>query len=213
MDAVWQAIFGAVGEFVALARGNDSGPEEIADHGVEADFAQADDHAETREQGHFFVEPVGAVALLFEAGFVVWRGAADGGADPHVFKAQAVFAALGIGLRGEAGFIEDGKHEVSGAVAGEGAAGAVGAVRSGGKAHDQDARFLVAEGWNWAAPVVPVAPLSSLVAGDLSAVCAEAGAAFAGDDLGVQDFQCCGGDHPHIVRARAESAIAPSALL
>ena len=59
----------------------------------------------------------------------------------------------GDGFAGEAELVEDGVHEVAGAVAGEGAAGAVGSVSSGGEAEDEDAGVGIAEARDGFGPV------------------------------------------------------------
>ena len=66
---------------------------------------------------------------------------------------EAVVAGDGAGFAGEAEFVEDGVHEVAGAVAGEGSAGAVGSVGAGGEAEDEDSGAGVAKARNGAGPV------------------------------------------------------------
>ena len=53
--------------------------------------------------------------------------------------------------------MEDGVHEVAGAVAGKGAAGAVGSMGAGREAHDEDAGVGIAESRNGFGPVFLVA--------------------------------------------------------
>ena len=66
---------------------------------------------------------------------------------------QTVVGGDGAGFGGESEVVEDRVHEVAGAVAGEGTAGAVGAVRSGGEAEDQDAGARIAEAGDGSSPV------------------------------------------------------------
>jgi len=107
-----------------------------------------------------------------------------------------------MGLRGEAGFVEDGKQEVAGAVAGEGAAGAVGAVRAGGEAECEYAGMRIAEGGNGFAPIVPIGISAAANTGNFCAVGTQARASIAGDDLRVQSIErgCGGRRHKPILR-------------
>ena len=54
-------------------------------------------------------------------------------------KFEAIVAVDGAGLVGEAEFVQDGVHEVTGAVAGKGSAGSIGSVGSRREAEDEDA--------------------------------------------------------------------------
>ena len=98
---------------------------------------------------------------------------------------EAVVAGGGVRLVGEAELVEDGVHEVAGAVAGEGAAGAIGAVRSGGKADDEDAGAGVAEARDGPGPVGLVLVGATPGDADSGAVFAESGAELAGADPGM----------------------------
>jgi hypothetical protein len=97
-------------------------------------------------------------------------------------EAQAVVAGDGAGLAGEAKLVQDGIHEVAGAVAGEGAAGAVGAVGPGGEAEDEDAGARIAEAGDGAGPVGMVEEGAAARLADAGAVVAQAGTEIAGDD-------------------------------
>ena len=61
---------------------------------------------------------------------------------------EAVVAVDRAWFAGEAELVQDGVHEVAGAVAGEGAAGAVGSVSAGGEAKNEDAGTGIAEAGN-----------------------------------------------------------------
>ena len=99
----------------------------------------------------------GAIADLLRCGLVAGRSAADDGADPELAQLEAVVATNGDGLAGEAKLVEHRVHEVAGAVAGEGAAGAVGSVGTGSEAEHEDAGVGVAEAGNGFGPVFLVA--------------------------------------------------------
>ena len=100
---------------------------------------------------------------------------------------EAIFAGDGAGFGGEAELVEDRIHEIARAVAGEGAAGTVGTVGSGGEAEDEDAGAGIAKAGDGAGPVGLVLVGASLGLADAAAVFAKTGAAFAGDD-GLMDL-------------------------
>ena len=152
-EAVGEQVFGTVGEFEGGTTLDDSLPEEMGEVAVPGDLAEADDDSNFGERGDFVGEVGGAVAHLLWGRLVAGRGAADYRADPELAELEAVVAADGDGFGGEPELVEDGVHEVSGAVAGEGAAGAVGSVGTGGEAEDEDAGVAVAESWNGPCPV------------------------------------------------------------
>ncbi len=78
--------------------------------------------------------------------------------------------------------MEDGVHEVAGAVSGEGAAGSVGAVGSGGEAEDEDACARISEAGNGARPVDVILVSAAPGFADVRSVFAQAGAELATDD-------------------------------
>ena len=155
-EAVGEEVFGAVGEGEGGTTLDDSLLEEMGEVAVPGDLAEANDDADFGECSDLGSEVGGAVANLLRGGLVAGRSAADDGADPELAELEAVVAADGDGFAGEAEFVEDGVHEVSGAVAGEGAAGAVGSVGAGGEAEDEDAGVGIAESGNRSCPVLLV---------------------------------------------------------
>src|ERR1700722_7830130 len=98
-----------------------------------------------------------------------------------------------MGLVGEAGAVESGEEEIAGAVAGEAAAGAVGAVGGGGEADDPDAGGGVAEAGDGLGEVGPVSEGGAFGFGDFFAVGDEARAAVAGGDVGGEGGGGVGG--------------------
>ena len=82
--------------------------------------------------------------------------------------------------------MQRGEQEVARAVAGEHAAGAVGAVRGRREPEHEHARGRVAEARDRAAPVVLVAERRALLARDPLAPLDEARAGAAGGDLGLE---------------------------
>jgi hypothetical protein len=182
MQPVGKTIAGAVGEAVLGFAGDDAGVEQVGEIAVEGDLSQTDDDADAREGANLIGEVSGAVANLLRVGLVAGRGAANDGGDPGVAELEAVVAGDGAGFGGEAKLVQDGIHEVAGAVAGEGTAGAVGSMGSGGEAEDEDAGARVAEAGDGAGPVGLVLVGAPFGLADAAAVVAKTGAAFAGDD-------------------------------
>jgi hypothetical protein len=99
-----------------------------------------------------------------------------------VAELETIVASDSAGLTGKAKLMQDGIHEVAGAIAGEGTPGAVGSVGSGGKAKDENAGAGVAEAGNRAGPVGLVKVGTAFRFADTAAVVAKAGAAFTGND-------------------------------
>ena len=182
-DAVGEKVFGGVGEGVGGAAFDDALVEEVGEVAVPGDFAEADDDADLAQGGDFGSEMDAAVADLLGGGFVAGRGATDDGADPELAEFEAVVAADGGGLTGEAELVEDGVHEVAGAVAGEGAAGAVGAVGSGSEAENEDAGVGVSEAGDGLGPVLLIAEGFAAGFADAAAIVAQAGTTSAGGDV------------------------------
>jgi len=99
-----------------------------------------------------------------------------------VAELETVVAGDGAGFGGEAELVQDGVHEVAGAVAGEGSAGAVSAVCAGGEAEDEDAGARIAEAGDGARPVGVVDVGAAAGLADAGAVVAQARAEVAADD-------------------------------
>ena len=163
--------------------------------------AEADHHARRPDELELALQPRRAALALLRQRLVRRRRAADRGGDPAVAQRQAVVAVLGGRLVGEAGAVQRGEQEVARAVAGEDAAGAVGAVRGRRQAEDQHARRRVAEAGDRAAPVVPVAERRALLARDELAPLDEPRAGAAGRDLGFERLER--GAHTALARGGA----------
>lgn len=182
MQTVGQGVLGGMGEAVIRSAGDNSAEQEMGEEAVPRDLAEANDDADARQSVDLSREVDRAVANLLGRGLVAGWGAADDRADPGVAQAQAVVAGDGAGLTGETEFVEHRIHEVSGAVAGERAAGAVCAVGSGGKAENEDAGAKIAEPRDGTRPVVVILVGATAGFAYASAVVAQAGTEFAGDD-------------------------------
>jgi hypothetical protein len=182
MEAVGKLVVGAVGEAVFGFACDDSGVEQVGEIAVEGDLSEAHDDADAREDVNLIGQVGRAVANLLGVGLVAGRGAANDGGDPGVTELQAIFAGDGAGFAGEAELVQDGIHEVAGAVAGEGTAGSVGSVGAGGEAEDEDAGAGVSEAWDGAGPVGLIDVGAALGLAYAAAIVAETGAAFTSDD-------------------------------
>lgn len=182
MEPVGEEVLCPMGEAVVRFATDDAGFEEESHVSVEGYLAEADDDAHSGQSLNLLGEVGAAVANLLGKRFVSGRGAAHDGGDPGVTKLEAVVAGDGAGFAGEAKLVEDGVHEVAGAVAGEGAAGAVGSMGAWGEAEDEDAGARVAEAWNGAGPVGLVEVGAAFGLADAAAVVAKSRATFAGDD-------------------------------
>jgi hypothetical protein len=182
VKAVGQGVLGSMGEAVGGFGDDHAGVLKMGHVAIEGDLAETDDDADAGEGFDFGGKVRGAVADLLWGGFVSGRGAANDGGDPGVTELEAVVVGGACGLAGEADFVQDGVHEVAGAVAGEGAAGAVGSVGAGGETEDENAGARVAKAGYGAGPVGFVLVCPAFGFTDAPAVVAEARATFTGDD-------------------------------
>ncbi len=94
----------------------------------------------------------------------------------------------------EAELVQDGVHEVAGAVSSEGATGAVGSVGARSKAEDEHACAGIAEARYGTCPVLLVLVSAAAGLADSGAVGAQARAELAGDDLVANEFMRAGLD-------------------
>src|SRR5437868_7617953 len=154
---------------------------------VEGNFAQHEHDLQLLQSFHLAIKKRRAVSELLSGRLVVRRSATSNGGDVDIAQLQAIAAVSGRGLRGKAHFVQDGIHEVAGAIPGEWTAGAVGAVGAGSKSEDQHSRFRITEAGHWLSPVLPVHIGAALLPSDLLAVRDQARAAGAGNDLLVED--------------------------
>lgn len=162
--------------------------------GVEGEFTEGDDDAEVELEELEFAGEEGAALLDFvQGGFVVGRGAVDGGGDVAVDELEAVVSRHGGGLVGEACAVEGAVEPVAATVSGEDAASSVAAVGSGGEADDEESGVGGAEAGDGFAPVGFGGESFDFVLGDLFAPLDEAGAGAAGDDFLEEEVQGVGG--------------------
>lgn len=194
VNAVGQAVLGGVAERVGGAAGDDPGREQVGEVAVPGNLAQTDDDADRGERGDLRGEVGCAVADLLRRGLISWRSAANDGADPRIAQAESVVAVDCPRFGGKAELVQDGVHEVAGAVSGEGAAGAVGSVGAGSKAEDEHARAGIPEARYGTSPVLLVLVGAAAGLADSGAVGAEARAELAGDDLVANECMLIGVD-------------------
>ncbi len=159
-------MFSSVAERVGGPSFDRSFPEQVVQVAIPGDFSETDDDSDFWQGGDLAAEVGGAGADFARSGFVSGRRAPYDRGDVGVAEFEAVLAVGGGGLRGEAERVQDRIQEVAGAVSGERASGAIGAVG--------------AESWNGACPVflIDVGAASRLA--DALAVGTEAWAELAG---------------------------------
>ena len=160
-----------------------------AQGGVPGKAAQAHDDAHAREQLELALGPGQAVVALGGRGAVGGRRAAHRGGQEAVDELQAVVGGDRRRLVGEPARVQGGEEPVARAVAGEHAAGAVGAVGGGRQAEQADARVGVAEAGHGAAPVLLVGKRRALLPRHLLAPLDEPRAATAVGDLALERLQ------------------------
>jgi len=178
----------AVGERVGGSRGDGAALLQDFEVGVPGDFSEGQDGARL-EDFQFAEEIVAAIRDFGGERLVGGRGTANGGGDVGVFQFEAVVAADGSGLIGEAGFVEGCEEKIAGTVAGEDAAGAVAAVSGGGEPENEELRVRIAETGDGSAPISPIAEGAAFFLGDFFAVDNEARALATGDDFLIQDAE------------------------
>ena len=191
---------------------------ERAQDAVPAEGAEADEHARATTAAQLLDEKRQAGVALVGRRLVVGRRAADGDGDPRVAEDEAVVARGGGGLVGEAGAVQRAIEPLARAIAGEDAAGAIGAVGAGRQADDDEAGGGIAEAGDGARPVGVGGVGGALVAADGGAPCDQALAATAVDDAGADRAAAaapvsliCGAAGSRLWRRAPASAASPSA--
>lgn len=106
---------------------------------VEGERSQCHQHRSGSQQRKFSLKVFAAVLELSRERAVPGRRATAGGGEQRCLKPQAIAGVTRIGTVGQAHGVEGAEEKVARFVPGEEAAGAVSAVRSGGKPNDQRA--------------------------------------------------------------------------
>lgn len=190
IEAVWQKIFGSVGEFVIGSALYLTGCQQVSEKAIPGNLSQTDDDADAGERFDFGCKVGRAVANLLRGGLVARWSTADDGTDPGVAEAEVVVARDGLWLRGESELMQNGVHEVSGTVASEGPSGAISTMSSGSKAENEYPGAWISEAGHRFGPVDLVAIGRTARLANTLAVSSQAGTELTGDDIladGLQD--------------------------
>jgi hypothetical protein len=129
---------------------------------------------------------VSAGAYLLGERFVLWRYTVQCSRDIGAVQNQPIVSALAGWLVAEALAMQGAVEEVTAAVAGENSTRSVGAVSTRSQAHDQQSRFVIAEGRYWFAPILPFQIGTALYPGDVLSMLHEARAGSAVEDPGLK---------------------------
>jgi hypothetical protein len=201
MQTVGEKILGAMGETVLGFAGDDAGFKQKGEVAVKGYLPETNGDTDSRQSLDLCRQMGGAVADLLGMRFVAGRGAADDRGYPRMAKLEAVVAVDGPGLAGQAEFMQDGVHEITGAVAGKGPAGAICSVRPRGKAENEDPSAWVTKTWNGPCPIGLILVGAALSFADTAAVVAQTWAALTCGDGVVNLLEelgrnlCAGGCH------------------
>ncbi len=182
MKAVGEKILCPMRKVILTLASNDAGMKQVGKVSIEGDVSETDDDADTWQCLDLSSEVGGAVTNLLGLRLVPGWSTADDRGDPGMAKLEAVLAMDGSRFVGQAEFVQDGIHEVARAIAGKGAAGAVGAVCAGGEAENQDACAWVAEAGNGTGPVGLIQVGTAFRFAYAATIVAKAGTAFTGND-------------------------------
>ena len=153
VEAVRQQVLGSVSEDVGRAARNDAHLQEVREVSIPGNFAEADDDLDARQSLKFRREMPGAGSDLLGGRLVTRRSAADDGGDPGMAELQTIVDRDGTSFVGKAELMQDRIHEVAGAIAGEDAAGSIGAMGSRSKPKDENAGAWVTESRHRPGPV------------------------------------------------------------
>src|SRR6185437_5095754 len=190
-EAVGELVLGSVAEDKSGSALDDARADEVREIAVPGNLAEANDDLDSGQESDLIGEIGSAVADLFGCGLVAGRRTANDGADPHAAEPETVVYMCRGWLVGEAGVVQHGIEEVSGAVAGEDSAGAIAAVGSRGEAEGQDASFGVAVARHGTGPVSLIDVGAPFALADALAVFAKSRAAFTCGDSFME--HCEGG--------------------
>ncbi len=182
MQAIGQDILGSMRKDILGFALDDTGVQQVRKIAVEGDLAEANNDANAREGSDLRREMAGTVANLLRKRLISGWGASNYRGDPGMAKLEAIISRDGAVFRSQTEIVEDGIHEVAGAIACKGSACTVGPVGPGGEAQNQDAGARIAKTRNGFGPVNLIAV--GLAAGfpDIRTVIAEARTTITLDD-------------------------------
>jgi len=178
-----------MGEAGPLTRSEPLPPPGPTQERVVRDAAQDEHDPDPGQEPQLRLE-IGTTAgqLDWERTVAGWR-AAGGGGDPAILQLQAVIAMGGGGLGREPELVQRRVQPVAARITGEHAAGAVGPVRRGGQADDQQSGGRVAPPGNGFPPIDLARERAFPNPGDLAAVRPQPGATLAADDATGQRLE------------------------
>ncbi len=180
---------------------------------VPRDFPQSDDDAESGQRGHFSIEMIGARDDFLGERPVVRRCTAHGCRNVHIAQLETIVCVMRRRDVCEAGTMERRHQKISGAagaITGEHAACAIGAVSCGRETEDEHTRIGIAEAGHWSPPVALVTECGALLARNLRAERAESRAALTLDDSGASGDEIRERYRSHLNSMSILNAIAPS---
>jgi len=182
MQTVGEKILRTMREVILGFASNDASMKQVGKISIECDLSETHDDADTRQRLNLAGEVGGAVTNLLRQWLVARWSTTHDRSNPGVAKLEAIVAVDGAGLGGQAKFMQDWIHEVTGTIASKGAASTVGSVGAGGKAENENAGSGVAEAGNGTGPVSLVQIGTAFRLADAAAVVTKAGTAFTGND-------------------------------
>ena len=182
MKTVRKHVLRSMARDVGRAALNYASMEEVCKVSVPCDPAETDDDPHLGELTDLIRQMRGTVSNLFRQRLVTRWGTADNRGYPGMLQLEPVKAIDRLRLVRKSEFVEDGIHEGSRAVPGEGSAGTVCPMSARCQAKDKDASLQIAKARNGAAPIdmVLVRPAASL--GDRGAIGSEARTTLTVDD-------------------------------
>jgi len=141
---------------------------------MECNLTEGNDHPHRLERVALALQPRSTVGDLVSGWAIVGRGTAHRGADEGIVQALAIVACdRGRQVR-ESMRMQRAEEPVAARIAGEHAAGAIGAMRRGSQTDDPQARVWITEARNRPAPVGPVAEGAPFACCNLGAMAPQA---------------------------------------
>jgi hypothetical protein len=177
MQSVGEEVVSSVGEVVLGFSLYRTGVQQMREIPVEGDLAQTDHDADARQGTDLCRKVDRAVANLRRQWLVTGWGAADHRGYPRVAKLQPIVTRDGTRFAGKTELMENGVHEVAGAVTGERAAGPVRSVSARSKSKDEDSSAGIAKAGYGPRPVDLILVGATPGLADASAIVPKTGAA------------------------------------
>lgn len=192
VEAIRQKVLSAVRETKVRFALDGCSRGEIRQIAIEGDLAKADDDANVLQGFDLGVQMCRAVSDLLRSGLVAGRRTANDGGDPGFTQLESIVARRSFRLIGEAGLVEHGIHEISGAVAREGSSGAVGSMGSRREAENKHTSPRIAKARHRTRPVDLISVCPAFCLSNRFAIGAKTRTSLAGRD-GLMNLKniCC----------------------